>query len=64
MYDKNDRSMDREERYGFYDRDGNVYPGNDPFMDALTEALGKIGEGENGAALVDYLATHENLTKQ
>lgn len=43
MYDKNDRSMDREERYGFYDRDGNVYPGNDPFMDALTEALGKIG---------------------
>ena len=48
------------DEYAFYDRDGNSYSGNDPFMASLTSALKEIGKGRNGSSLLDYLATHEN----
>ncbi len=49
--------------YAFYDRDGNSYMGDDPFMTSLTSALKEIGKGRNGSALLDYLANHENTVE-
>lgn len=41
--------------YGFYDASGNIYSGDNQYMNNLTNALSNLREGKIGRALVDEL---------
>ena len=46
---------DSEGNYGFYDQNGNLYAGEDEFVNSVTDALGTLVEGKVGKQLVDEL---------
>ena len=47
--------QDTKGSYGFYDASGNIYSGDNQYMNNLTNALSNLREGKIGRALVDEL---------
>ncbi len=47
---------DSEGNYGFLDKSGKLYSGNDALISEVTTALNTIREGSAGKAMVDYLS--------
>jgi hypothetical protein len=46
--------------YGFYDKSGNIYSGNDKYLNAVSGALAKLGLGKEGRGLIDFLSGTSN----
>ena len=46
--------------YGFYDSSGNIYSGNDVFVNQISAAIAKLGLGKNGRTLLDNLTNSQN----
>ena len=42
--------------YGFYDKSGNIYSGNDKYLNSVSGALAKLGLGKEGRGLIDFLS--------
>jgi RHS repeat-associated protein len=52
----------KENGYGFYGRNGEFYSGDDKSVKELSDALARLGLGESGKALRDFLSTSkENI---
>jgi RHS repeat-associated protein len=47
--------------YGFYDNSGNIYSGNNKYLNDVSYALARLGLGKEGRKLVDFLS--KNTTK-
>jgi len=43
--------------YGFYDKAGSIYAGNDKYINAVSGALGRLGLGKEGRTLIDFLSS-------
>lgn len=46
--------------YGFYDKSGNIYSGNDKFIGQVSRVLGRLALGKEGKGLVDRLANSKS----
>ena len=54
-------SQTADGNYGFMDRSGQPYTGNDPFISDVTSALNTLRSGARGKELVDGIAKSENM---
>jgi len=50
----------KELGYGFYDKSGNLYNGNDKFVSQVNGALARLSLGKEGESLVSELASSKN----
>lgn len=44
--------------YGFYDNTGNLYSGNDPYINSVSSSLAKLGLGAEGRKLIDNMSSN------